>query len=239
MRGEKASPFFEESGDKKEIMIRELTLRNGISFPSNEELIMLILGSGTKAMPIRELARHVLSIVLSSNEENLVENLIKIKGMGKTKALKIAAALEIGKRVSKSPQVSFDSPKNLIPFIQSYAMQPQELFLCISLTGALDVISIRVICQGSGNMAIVRPAEVFSQAIKENASAIVICHNHPSGNPTPSKEDIRTTLRLFLAAETLGISLADHIIITRSRYFSFIEHGFMNEERLLTLLGKS
>lgn len=227
---------FDEGEEKNKVQIRELTIKNGIDFPSNEELIMLILGSGTKDLPIKRLAGIVLEIVMSSNAENLVENLIKIRGMGKTKALMIAAALELGKRINRNPQGSFETPKELLPYIQNYAMQVQEHFLCISLNGAREVLSIRVICQGAGNMAIVRPSEVFSQAVKEHASAVVLCHNHPSGDPRPSDADIRTTLRMFLAADTLGISLADHIIITKTRYFSFLEHNFLSAEKLLELL---
>ena len=226
-----------ESADiEAKLEIRELTLKHGLSYPSEAELIMLILGSGTKDTPIRELSKQVLGIVMSSNNENLLENLMTIKGMGKSKALMIAAALEFGKRCNRNPQVALRTPAEIVPYIQNYAMQKQEHFLCISLNGAREIISIRVVCTGSGNMAVISPAEVFSEAIKEHASAIVISHNHPSENPAPSKEDVHTTIRLFQAAEILGISLLDHIIITKTRYFSFLEHDYMDEEKLFDLL---
>ena len=225
-------PSVEEFEEKNKIEIRELTIQHGLSFPSNEELIMLILGSGTKQTPIKDLARQVLEIVMSSNSENLVENLLKINGMGKSKALIIAAALELGRRIGKNPDVALDSPSDIIPYIQSYTMQKQEHFLCVSLNGSMEIISIRVICMGASNMAIIRPPEVFAEAIKEHASAIVLCHNHPGGNPNPSSKDIKTTLRLYQAAELLGISILDHIIITKTGYFSFLEHNLMDEEKL-------
>ncbi len=225
-------PSVEEFEEKNKIEIRELTIQHGLSFPSNEELIMLILGSGTKQTPIKDLARQVLEIVMSSNSENLVENLLKINGMGKSKALIIAAALELGRRIGKNPDVALDSPSDIIPYIQSYTMQKQEHFLCVSLNGSMEIISIRVICIGASNMAIIRPPEVFAEAIKEHASAIVLCHNHPGGNPNPSSKDIKTTLRLYQAAELLGISILDHIIITKTGYFSFLEHNLMDEEKL-------
>lgn len=226
----------EEDEETNKIEIRELTLRHGLGFPSEEELIMLILGSGTKQMPIKALAHQVLGIVMASNAENLVENLIKIKGMGKSKALMIAAALEFGRRFNRTPQVSLAEPSEIIPYIQSYAMQKQEHFLCVSLNGAREIISIRVVCSGAGNMTIIRPADVFAEAIKEHASAVVISHNHPNGNPAPSKADVRTTKRLYQAAELLGIALLDHIIISRTGYYSFLEHGFFEEETLFDLL---
>ncbi len=227
-------PDLEELNNK--IEIRELTMQHGLAYPSDEELIMLILGSGTKDLPIRELAKQVFGIVLSSNSENLLENLMKIKGMGKSKALMIAASLEFGKRINRNPQLSLKTPADIIPYIQNYAMQKQEHFLCVSLNGAREIISIRVICSGAGNMAVISPAEVFSEAIKEHASAIVLSHNHPSGNPAPSDEDIHTTMRLFQAAEILGIALLDHIIIAKTNYFSFLEHDIMDEEKMFSLL---
>ena len=108
---------FDDPDDK--IKIRELALQHGLSFPSDAELIMLILGSGTKDAPIKELAKQVLGTVLSSNDENLLTNLMELKGMGKTKALMIAAALEFGKRINKNPQVALSSPSDIVPYIQN------------------------------------------------------------------------------------------------------------------------
>lgn len=224
-----------EDGEDK-IKIRELAMQHGLSFPSDAELIMLILGSGTKDAPIKDLARQVLETVLSSNDENLLTNLVKLKGMGKSKALMIAAALEFGKRINRNPQAALTSPCDIVPYIQNYAIQPQEHFLCISLNGAMEVISIRVVCSGGGNMAVIKPVDVFSQAIKEHASAVILSHNHPSGNPAPSDADIHTTARLFKAAEILGIALLDHIIISRTGYFSFLEHDFMDDDKLFEML---
>lgn len=225
-------PILEEMEEKRELEIRELTMQNGIEFPSNYELIMLILGSGTKTMPIKELSIRVLATVMESNSDNLVENLVKLHGIGKTKALVIAAAIELGKRLNRNPQGFLQSPIEVIPYIQNYALQRQEHFLCVSLNGAGEILSIRVICTGAGNMAIVSPCEVFSEAIKERASAVVLSHNHPSGNPHPSKADIKTTLRLYKAADLLGISVLDHIILCKNDYFSFSENGLLDEESL-------
>jgi len=228
-------PFFE---DEKKIEIRELTIKNGLSFPTDEELIMLILGSGTKKTPIKELAHQIFETVLSSNRENLIENLMKINGVGQSKALMVASALEFGKRLNRNPQSYFHTPADVIPFIQNYAMQNQEHFLCISLNGAREILSIRVISTGASNMAIVEPREVFCEAIKEHASAIILSHNHPSGNTSPSFEDVKITLRLAKAADILGIKLLDHIIISRTNYFSFYENKFMDMDSMLVTLEK-
>lgn len=216
--------------------IRELTLKNGISYPNDAELIMLILGSGTKDVPIAELAQQVLGIVMRSNREELIENLMKIKGMGKTKALMIAAALEFGKRINRNPQASIKTTGDIIPYIRNFAMQKQEHFVCISLNGAMEIISIRVVCTGTGNMAIVKPSEVFEEPLKEHASAIIISHNHPSGIAQPSMQDVKITMRLCHAAEILGIALLDHIILGKNNYYSFQENELLSDEKLLEFL---
>lgn len=229
-------PAPEEIENRNKIEIRERTLRHGLAYPSNAELLMLILGTGIKSMPVQKLAKQVLEIVMASNEDQLIEKLLKIKGMGKSKALMIAAALEFGKRINRTPQGALRCPTDVISFIKNYAMEKQEHFLCISLNGAMEIISIRVVCSGTGNMAIIHPADVFSEPIKEHASAIILSHNHPSGNSAPSADDIEATLRLFHAAEILGIAMLDHIILTKTNYYSFLEHDLLDEEKLYNLL---
>ena len=100
----------------------------------------------------------------------------------------------------------------------------------------MDVISIRVVCTGAKNIAIVQPSDVFAEAVKERASAVVISHNHPSGNPAPSVDDLKITLRLYRSANILGVKLLDHIILTRTNYFSFLEHRFLTEGKLVSLV---
>ncbi|MBQ9207516.1 MAG: DNA repair protein RadC [Treponema sp.] len=230
--------FFNEDSfeSSNKLRVRENTLKHGLAFPSDEELIMMILGSGTKEMPIKELARQVLSIVMTSNSDTLIENLQKIRGMGKSKALMIASALELGRRINRNPQTLIKTPSEVVPFIQNYAMQKQEHFLCISMNGAKEIISIRVICTGVSNMAIIEPREVFSEALKEHASAVILSHNHPSGNPAPSQPDVKVTLRLYRAAKLLGLALLDHIILAKTSYFSFLENSCLTEEKLIEKL---
>lgn len=211
----------------KKPQIRELTLAHGVDFPSDNELIMLILGSGTKSKSVEELSKDVLKVVLEANREDLIKKLVGVKGIGRNKALAIAASIELGRRMNRNPQGHLESPVDVIQYIKSYAMQIQEHFLCISLNGAREILSIRVICVGSGNMAILHSADVFSEPVKEHASAIIVSHNHPSGDPAPSDEDIKTTQRLFESSQILGIPLLDHIIIAKNKYFSFMENGLL------------
>ena len=207
--------------------IRELTLLNGMAYPSDEELVMLILGSGTKAVPIEALSAKVVKAIAGSNPPELVAALLQIEGIGVTKALAVAAALELGRRHNRTPQALLKQPKDVLPYVQHYAMQQAEHFVCVSLNGSREVLSIHVLSKGGGNMAVIRPREIFCEPIKERASAIVLCHNHPSGDCLPSDADIETTSELDRASELLGIVLLDHIIITKTAYFSFLEHGLL------------
>ncbi len=211
----------------KQPNIRELTLLNGISYPDDEELIMLILGKGTKNNPIESLAEKVTKAINSSNDEELIPNLKKIEGMGESRALIIAAALELGRRRRGILRSSINAPKDVIPFLQHYTLMPTEHFITVTLNGAKEILSTRVVSVGTINKALIHPREVFANAVSEYASGIICCHNHPCGQCYPSNADIDSTKVLQKAAKILGIVFMDHIIITKEDYFSFLEHGML------------
>lgn len=211
----------------KQPNIRELTLLNGISYPDDEELIMLILGKGTKNNPIESLAEKVTKTINSSNEEELIPNLKKINGMGESRALIIAAALELGRRRRGILRSSINAPKDVIPFLQHYTLMPTEHFITVTVNGAKEILSTRVVSVGPINKALIHPREVFANAVSEYASGIICCHNHPCGQCYPSNADIDSTKILQKAAKILGIVFMDHIIITKEDYFSFLEHGML------------
>ena len=181
--------------------IRELTLKHGISYPSDAELLMLILGSGTKDVSVDRLSKTVVRKLSETNCENLIQTLLSIKGMGESKALAVAAAIEFGRRKNCHNTAKIINPRDVVPFVRSYSVYQKEYFLTVT--------------------------EIFSEAIKENAAAIIVCHNHPSGNCTPSDEDIKTTSVLMEAADILGIALLDHVIFDKTSYFSFVENGLL------------
>lgn len=209
--------------------IRELTLRRGIEYPSDVELVMMILGSGTKGIPVETLSEQVVKTLMRTNSEDIIQNLLKIKGMGAGKALAVASAIELGRRRNNHKAALLNKPKDVIPFIQNYSMQPQELFLCVTLNGGHEIMQIRVVSVGTINKTIVHPREVFSEALIENAAAIIVAHNHPSGNCEPSEQDIKTTRILVECSDLLGITLLDHIIFSKTSYFSFLEHNILRK----------
>ena len=207
--------------------IREKALKYGLGYPLDEELIMLILGTGNRQMSVQTMARRIVSVLNSCNTCDVVEQLLKMKGVGQGKALAIAAAIELGKRRTCHLGAHISSPDDLIPFVNHYAMSEKEHFLAVTLNGGHNIIQVHVVSVGTINRTIIHPREVFGEAIRENATAIILCHNHPSGHTYPSEEDIETTNNLIEASKILGIPILDHIIIDCNSYFSFKEHGLL------------
>lgn len=227
---------------KKKPNIREMVMKYGVTYPSTLELIMVLLGTGIQGMPVGKLAQRVLNVVTASARENLLENLLQIEGIGPSKAVTIAAAIEFGRRQNNHTGKQVCNPSDLIPFVHHYAMQEQEHFICVTLNGAHEIIKIRTVSVGTINKTMVHPREVFTGAIKDMAAAVILCHNHPSGNCIPSSDDIETTHRMVEAGECLGIHVLDHLIITTKGYFSIKEEGLLepskqDEESVLQPLG--
>ncbi len=207
--------------------IREKTLKYGLGYPLDEELVMLILGSGNRQLSVQAMARKIVETLDSGNSGDMVERLLKMKGVGQGKALAVAAAIELGKRRTCHLGAHISSPDDLIPFVNHFAMNKKEHFLAVTLNGGHNIIQIHVVSVGTINRTIIHPREVFGEAIRENATALILCHNHPSGYCLPSEEDIETTKDLIDASKIIGIPILDHIIIDCSSYFSFKEHGLL------------
>ena len=156
----------------KQPNIRELTLLNGISYPDDEELIMLILGKGTKNNPIESLAEKVTKTINSSNEEELIPNLKKINGMGESRALIIAAALELGRRRRGILRSSINAPKDVIPFLQHYTLMPTEHFITVTVNGAkVDIPSY--ICS-VGDVITLKESSKELKVVKEALESLLI-----------------------------------------------------------------
>ena len=210
--------------------IREKALRFGLGYPLDYELVMLILGAGNRQMSVETMSKKIVDVLDCSSNDDMVERLLKMKGIGQSKALAIAAAIELGKRRTCHLGAHIKSPCDVIPFVNHYAMNDKEHFLAVTLNGGHNIIQIHVVSVGTTNRTIIHPREVFGEAIRENATAIILCHNHPSGHTYPSPEDIETTNNLIEASKIIGIPVLDHIIIDCNSYFSFKEHGLLLDE---------
>ena len=209
--------------------IRELTIERGLGYPSEEELLMLILNKGTRETPVEQLAHKAMKVINTSNPEDLVVQLTRIDGIGYAKALALAAAVEFGRRRNGYLKSIITSPLDILPYVKHFALEQREHFVSIALNGSREIIEEHVVSVGTSRRTMVHPREVFNHAVRVNASGIICCHNHPFGKCLPSREDMNVTSRLLLAGEILGITLLDHIIITQDSYFSFLEHGMLKK----------
>lgn len=217
----------EKNAVREKPNVREAAMEHGLSYMFNEELVMLILGTGNSQLPVEVMAEKIVGVLDDSDPDEVVENLLRLKGVGQGKALAVAAALELGKRRSSHLCAPIRSSADLVPFVQNYAVCKKEHFLLVTLNGSHEIIQIHVVSVGTLNKTLIHPREIYGTAMKEDAAAIIVCHNHPSGNCEPSEEDIRVTHTLEKVGEIMGIELLDHIIVCRDSYFSFLDKGLL------------
>ena len=217
----------QNNSDKIKPSVREIAMEHGLSFLFNEELVMLILGSGTSCMPVEVMAEKIVEVLDDSDPADVVDNLLRLKGVGQGKALAVAAALELGKRRSSHLCAPIKSSSDVVPYVQNYAVSKKEHFLLLTLNGSHEIIQIHVVSIGTLNRTLIHPREIYGTAIREDAAAIIVCHNHPSGNCEPSEEDIDVTHNLERVGEIMGIELLDHIIVCRESYYSFLDNKML------------
>lgn len=213
---------------------REKLSKYGVDSLSNSELLAILLRNGTREISVLELSNKLLALDqegISFLASCTVEELSRIKGIGVAKACQIIAAIELGKRIATKPKknrINITSPKEVAElFIEEMRYYKKEFFKVLLLNTKNEIIMIDDVSVGNLNSAIVHPREVFTNAIKKSASSIILIHNHPSGNPKPSKEDIEITKRLMDAGELMGIEVLDHLIIGDGIYLSFKEDAII------------
>ncbi|MBU0968671.1 MAG: DNA repair protein RadC [Proteobacteria bacterium] len=204
---------------------REKMQSKGAAALNDAELVAILLGSGIKGHDVMTVAKRIVRLVDDQHGKPDMADLQRLEGVGPAKATLIAAALEFARRRIRPEGLKIRTPVDALPLIRHYGDRKQEHFLCISLNGAHEVITTRVVSVGLVNTTQVHPREVFADPITDRASAVILAHNHPSGNLTPSKEDLQITRQLKEAGETLGIAVLDHIIFSRQGHYSFLEQG--------------
>lgn len=203
---------------------REKLHHKGPRALSDQELLAILLGSGSRGEDVMGMAARILSALDGARVEPQTADLQKIRGVGPAKAAVIAAALEFARRRIRPEGVTVTEPPAVLPLIRHYADRKQEHFLCISLSGAKEVLATRVVSIGLVDQTPVHPREVFADPIVDRAAAVIVAHNHPGGSLTPSEQDLTMTRRLAAAGNTLGIELLDHIIFNARGYYSLKEH---------------
>ncbi|MBN1165971.1 MAG: DNA repair protein RadC [Methanospirillaceae archaeon] len=208
---------------------REKIARKGVFALSDQELFAAIIGKGTRDHDVREISSR-LARQMQNGGMLSYEELLSIEGIGPTKASVLVASFELARRYGIRPDdipVKITHPEDILPLVADIRNRMQELFLCITLNGAGEVIQKRIITMGILNHSLVHPREVFADAITDRAASIICVHNHPSGTLTPSEQDKRVTAQLAEAGKILGIDLLDHLVVTKSGYLSLREEGFL------------
>lgn len=211
---------------------RERLVNLGVENLSNEELLAILLKSGTKNMSVKLLASNILKQLDSINDlkDITLETLMKIKGIKKAKACELLASIELGKRINQKisniNQIKIIDSNSVFEYYKNIlGDKKQEYFYCIYLNTKNQIIKDKLLFVGTINESLVHPREIFKEAYLLSASSIICIHNHPSGNITPSKNDILITKQLKEVGMLLGINLIDHIIIGKDEYFSFMDNG--------------
>ena len=214
---------------------RERLINNGSAHLSDVELLAILINTGRKGFSSLDIANELLKSVESLKQLKAlsINDLNKVKGIGLLyKALILKAAFELGERMhsgSLEEKIQITSPQDVANFMMGKMEHlTQEKFIVLFLNSKNVIIKQKTIFIGTLNSSVIHPREIFSEAIKCASNAIVVLHNHPSGDTTPSKEDIRATNRLRECGEILGIDLLDHIIIGDHTYMSMVEDGYFD-----------
>lgn len=213
---------------------REKLLRYGCAFLSNSELLAILIGTGTKDRSALSVAHRVLSMEktgLSFLADCTPEELCNVEGIGIAKSCKVIAAIELGKRIAQSPgerRYAVGAPEDVAAlYMEEMRHLKKEYFKVLLLNTKNEILSAENASIGNLNSSIVHPREVFRSAVKKGAAAIIVIHNHPSGNPAPSQNDLDITRRLKEAGELLGIPVLDHLIIGDGTFISLKEKTLM------------
>jgi DNA repair protein RadC len=212
---------------------RERLQKFGPEALSGQELLALVIGRGIPKKSVMSIAQELLTRFgnVKAISQATIEELSQIKGIGIAKAAQIKACFELGKREELEPELkNFDikNPESVVKAIRAGIKdKAKEHFKLILLNPRNRIIGISTISIGTLNASLVHPREVFKDAIVHSAASVVLAHNHPSGDPEPSEDDIKITKKLVDSGKILGIEVLDHIIIAKNRFFSFKEKGLI------------
>lgn len=212
---------------------RERMINDGPESLSNHELLAILLRTGTKNESVIHLANKLLKQFdgLRMLKDASIQEITSIPGIGTAKAVQVMAAIELGRRIHQltfHERYMIRSPKDAANYVmEEMRFLTQEHFVCLYLNTKNQVLHKRTVFIGSLNASIVHPREVFKEALKRSSASIICIHNHPSGDPSPSREDIEVTKRLAECGRLIGIELLDHIIIGEQKYVSLKEKGYL------------
>ena len=205
---------------------REKAFHHGIESLNNIELLALVLRTGNKQESAIELAQRIINEIGGFRYLHDINyyQLIQVKGIKQAKAIEVLAIIEIAKRLDKQPVAmsAIKEPRDGYELLKNQLMfEQQEKVIVLCLNSRLEVIKEKTVFIGGNNISIISGRELFKEALICGSNRVMVVHNHPSGNPEPSIEDIEATERLYSMAKELDIDVVDHLIIGRSRFYSF------------------
>jgi len=212
---------------------RERLLRLGPQILSTKELLMIVFGTGTKSIPINLIANNVEKLLQEkSSLEISLDQLRKIPGIGTAKACLFLAAKEIFERFSSLQQLQLTTPNLALSHLQQLQNSQKECVIGLYLSARFTLVHKETLAIGSLNQSILDPKDIFAPIRHHPVAYIILSHNHPSGDPTPSEEDIALTLRIAEAGHLIGVELLDHIVVAKEKFISMKETGLLNTERI-------
>lgn len=213
---------------------REKLRTRGAQALTDAELLAILLGTGTAKLSALDLARNILNIAnfqLHQLSKLSLKELQQVKGIGEAKAISITAAMELGNRIQRaelSNQPIFNTPEATAQYLITFFRAiHHEQFVVLYLNNRLQLIKESVLSSGGMTGTVVDVRLLFKQGLLENAAKIIVAHNHPSGNLTPSREDQQLTEKIKATGELMNIQLLDHFIISGNEYVSFSEQGIL------------
>ncbi len=208
----------------EELLPREKLATLGADRLSDQELVAVLLRTGSQKHNVLTLAAKIVQVVDDKGLNLALDDITSIHGIGLGKASQVIAALEFSRRRIRPEGLKIKFPSDVMPLLHHYCDRKQEHFISITVNAANEVLKTRVITIGLIDKSHVHPREVFADAITDRASAIIVAHNHPTGNIEPSRADIEITKTLKEAGKILGISVLDHLIFGNKGYYSFAEN---------------
>jgi len=207
---------------------QEKLLASGSANLTDEELLAILLGTGSKKQNVLKLSTILLrKYPVKELATQAANELIRFPGIGRVKASRILAALELGSRIYAPTSLTktvIRSTQDALSELRDIASKQQEYLLVFYLNARYELIQKETVGQGSLNHMMITAKEIFAPAFVSPCASIIVAHNHPSGDPTPSDDDIAFTKRIHEAGEVMGILMLDHLIVTKSGYFSFREN---------------
>ncbi|MHB8928151.1 MAG: RadC family protein [Bacillota bacterium] len=211
----------------------ERFLAQGVEALSEAELLAIVIRTGTRSATAVDVSRRLLVLDpdgLRYLVNAKIEELAAVSGIGRVKAAQIKAALELGRRLAmrQESRAAIRSPKDAEAIVaERLRYLEQEHFLVVLLNTKHHVLGVETVSVGGLSSSVVHPRDIFKSPVRRNAAAVILAHNHPSGDPTPSREDIDVTRRLAEAGKLLGIEVLDHIVVGDNRYVSFREKSLL------------